>query len=339
MAGSRLSVRDEIKPLVLICAIAAGVAINRTASGWFVHFDWLVRVGLFAVVFTIMAFVEVDHVGRAFRNVKPTVLAVITNFIVVPAFAWGLGWVFLRGHPDLWAGVLLYTFTPCIGWYLIFIDLAEGDVPWGLAMLPIDITLQVLLLPFYLWLLVGRAIPVGVGSVVQSVALFLIAPFAAAQLVRRLLLRLRGEDWTYGPYRRMISESKLWAFVVVVVAIFATQGRLEYVALGRVGLIVATIIAFFLGLFVIALGVGRAFRLGYPTTASLVFEVTARNSEAVIGVAAVAFAGRPLVILAILIGPMIELPVLVALTRVLLWLRSRWTWPETGTLFESVLET
>lgn len=325
----RISPRDEAKPFILVGAIGAGIIINRLADGAITGYGWLVQIGLFAVVFSIMAFVEITGVGRAFRKVKPTALAVTTNFVLVPLFAWTLGWLVLRDHPDLWAGVILYTLTPCIGWYLIFIDLARGNTPWGLAMLPIDITLQTLLLPIYLWLLIGEVIPVEPFVLLRSVAVFLLLPFAAAYVVRTVLVRWRGRSFTYGPYKHAISEAKLWALVAVVTAIFATQPTLETTELGDVALIIATITLFFVGLFAIALAVGRVFKLTYPDTAAMVFEISARNSESVIGVAAVAFAGRPLVLIAIVIGPVIELPVLLALTRIMLRLRHRWTWPDT----------
>jgi ACR3 family arsenite transporter len=329
-SGGRLSVRDETKPFILIAAVLAGIVLNRVAGGSLHGYTWIVNVGLFFVIFSIMAFVEISNVGRAFHKIKPTALAVTTNYVIVPLFAWSLGWLLLRHYPDLWAGVILYTLTPCIGWYLIFIDLAKGDMDWGLALLPIDITLQILLLPVYLWLLVGKVVPIDIVTLVRSVALFLLLPFAAAYATRTLLVRWRGRSFTYGPYKQAMGEVKLWALVAVVVGIFATQQRLENAQLGRVGLIVATIILFFLGLFGLALAMGRGFRLGYADTATMVFEVTARNSESVIGVAAVAFAGHPLVIFAILIGPIIELPVLLLLTRVMLRLRRRWQWPDIG---------
>ena len=323
---SRLAMRDEAKPFILIGAIGTGIVINRLAGGALTGFGWLVQIGLFAVVFSIMAFVEITGVSRSFRKVKPTAIAVTTNFVIVPLFAWTLGWLILRDHPDLWAGVILYTLTPCIGWYLIFIDLAKGNMDWGLAMLPIDITLQTLLLPIYLWLLIGKVIPIEPLVLLRSVSLFLLLPFAAAYATRSLLLRWRGRDFTFGPYKHVMGEVKLWALVAVVAAIFATQPTLETADLGNVALIIATITLFFVGLFVLALGVGRLFNLGYADTAAMVFEVSARNSESVIGVAAVAFAGRPLVILAILIGPIVELPVLIVLTRTMLRLRDRWSW-------------
>ena len=324
----RISARDEAKPFILIAAVAAGIGLNRIAGGSLDRYHWIVQVGLFIAIFSIMAFVEVRGVGQAFRKLKPTALAVTTNYLFVPLFAWSLGWLLLRNYPDLWAGVILYTLTPCIGWYLIFIDLAKGNMEWGLAMLPIDIVLQVLLLPLYLWLLIGNVVPIEITTLVRSVAVFLVLPFATAYATRNLLTRWRGRSFTYGPYKRVAGELKLWALVAVVIGIFATQPRISNTELGHVGLIIATITLFFLGVFVIALVIGRTFTLGYADTTTMVFEITARNSESVIGIAAIAFAGRPLVTLAILIGPVVELPALLALSRLMLRLRQRWIWPD-----------
>ena len=104
---ARLSVRDETKPFVLIVAIAVGILANRLANGALVSLGWLSDIGLFAVMFAVMAFVEVNDVGMAFTKLRPTALALATNFIVTPLFAWGLGWLVLRAYPDLWAGVIL----------------------------------------------------------------------------------------------------------------------------------------------------------------------------------------------------------------------------------------
>jgi ACR3 family arsenite efflux pump ArsB len=323
-----LSARDERKPVVLIAAAIVGLGTNRATDGSLTEFDWIVRIGLFGVIFAVMAFVEIGAVGHAFRKGKPTAIAVTTNFVVVPAFAWALGWMVLRDFPDLWAGVILYTLTPCVGWYLIFIDLAHGNADWGLAMLPIDVVLQIVLLPIYLSVLIGTVVPIDTMTVVRSVGGFLVVPSVAAAVTRRLLVRWKGREFTYGSYKHAIDEVKLWALVAVVVGVFATQPRLANTDLARVGLIIATISLFFLGIFAIALAIGRAFRLGYADTTAMVFELTARNSESVVGVAAVAFAGRPLVMLAIVVGPIVELPALLGLSRVMLQLRTRWRWAD-----------
>ena len=324
---ARLSVRDETKPFVLIVAIAVGILANRLANGALVSLGWLSDIGLFAVMFAVMAFVEVNDVGVAFTKLRPTALALATNFIVTPLFAWGLGWLVLRAYPDLWAGVILYMLTPCIGWYLIFTDLAGGDVAWGVSLLPWNLVLQIVLLPVYLWLLVGKVVPIAVGTLLGSVFLYLVAPLGLAYLVRLFLVRRKGRAWTYGPYKRAIGELKMWALALLVVAIFAFQPSFSNLGLVQIGLIIAVITAFFVGLFLLSLAVGRVTHLGYADTATLVFTTTARNSESVVGVAATAFAGHPLVLVAILVGPIVELPALLALSRLMRALGERLRWP------------
>ena len=317
-----LSTRDREKPFLLLAAVAVGLLVNRLVGGAEALLP-LVEVGVFLVIFAVMLPVEITDVGRAFRKVKPTLLALAINFVFIPAFAWGLGWALLRGIPDVWAGVILYTLTPCIGWYLIFTDLAEGDVPWGMALLPWNITLQVALLPVYLYLLVGQIVPLDVAALARSVVLFLILPFALGWVVQRTVIARRGREFFFGPVKRATGEVKLWALVIVIVAMFASQRALDLGDLGQVGLIIAALLAFFAVLFGVALAVGRIARLSYAENVTLAFTTTARNSEAIIGVAVSAFPGHPLVYLAIVLGPVVELPVLLLLARLLVALRNR----------------
>ncbi|MDR7519996.1 MAG: arsenic resistance protein [Armatimonadota bacterium] len=319
----RLSVRDEAKPLILIAAILVGIVLNRLLGA---GAEWLIRVveiGVFLVIFAVMLPVEITEVSHAFRKVKPTALALFVNFLFIPFFAWSLGWLFLRQHPDVWAGVILYTLTPCIGWYLIFIDLAQGDVPWGMALLPWNITLQVALMPLYLYLLVGKVLPLDLWALARSVVLYLFLPFALAHVLQRSIIARRGRGDFFGPVKRFMDEVKLWSLVLVIVAMFASQRALGVEDLGRVTLIIGVIAVFFLALFTIALTLGRLAGLPYEETATLAFTTTARNSEAVIGVAVSAFPGHPLVYLAVILGLIVELPMLLVVSRILLALKGR----------------
>ena len=323
-AGRRaLSARDREKPFILLGAVAIGLLLNRLLGGGVEALLTVVELGVFLVIFAVMLPVEITDVGRALRKLKPTLLALAINFVFIPAFAWALGWAVLRESPDIWAGVILYTLTPCIGWYLIFTDLPEGDVPWGMALLPWNITLQVVLMPLYLYLLVGRIVPVDVTVLGRSVMLFLVLPFALGLAVQRLIIGWQGREYFFGPVKRAMGELKLWALVVVIVAMFASQRALDFGDLGRVALIIAALVAFFAVLFPVALLVGRVGRLTYAENVTLAFTTTARNSEAVIGVAVSAFPGHPLVYLAIILGPIVELPIPLLLARVLVTLRGR----------------
>lgn len=259
----RIGRQDRDKPFILMGAIVAGLSLNRWLADGIPALHWVVEIGVFVVILAVMLPVKVADVARAFRKVKPTVLALAINFLFTPAFAWAVGWVFLRPHPDLWAGVILYTLTPCIGWYLIFIDLAEGDLPWGIALLPLNITLQVILLPAYLYLLVGRIVPVELAVLARSAVLFLILPFALSALLQRWVIARRGREFFLGPVKRRAGQVKLWALVLVIVAMFASQRALGMVDLSLVLLIIAVITLFFVALFALGAGVHRRAGTGH----------------------------------------------------------------------------
>jgi len=320
---SKLSTRDREKPLILIGAIVVGMVLNRwisESSAWLLH---VVEIGVFIVILAVMLPVELVNVGRAFTKIKPTALVLTVNFIFIPIFSWAVGSAFLKQYPDLWAGVILYTLTPCIGWYLIFTDLAQGDVPWGMALLPWNITLQIVLMPLYLYALVGKVIPIELTTLGRSIGLFLVAPFILSHFVQKLVIRRSGREYFFGPFKTAMGEIKLWALVIVIVAMFASQGALQTTDAGQLGRLLFVLIFFFLVLFGLALIIGKVTRLGYEDTVTMAFTTTARNSEAIIGVAVAAFPGRPLVYFAIILGPIVELPVLLFISRALLSLRER----------------
>jgi ACR3 family arsenite transporter len=321
-----LSTKDKEKPFILIGAVTAGIILQRFIGKempWLIH---LTEIGVFFVILAVMLPVEIKDVGRAFKKIKPTAIVLFVNFIFIPAFAWTMGWLILRSYPDFWIGAILYTLTPCIGWYLIFTDIAKGDVPWGIALLPWNITLQVVLMPFYLYILVGRIIPVDILTLARSVGLFLVAPFILGYIIQKAMIKAKGRDYFFGPFKGILGEVKLWALVVVIISMFISQRSLDISDINKVGLLILFLIAFFFVLFILALIVGKVFNLGYEDTVTMAFTTTARNSEAVIGVAVAAFPGHPLVYLAIILGPVVELPMLLVLSRLLLGLKEMlWT--------------
>lgn len=320
---ARLSTKDKEKPFILIGAVIAGMIIQRIIGREIPWLIYLTEIGVFFVIFAVMLPVEIKDVGQALKKVKPTGIALFVNFIFIPAFSWSMGWLILKHYPDFWAGAILYTLTPCIGWYLIFTDIAKGDVPWGIALLPWNITLQIILMPLYLYLLVGKVIPVELSTLIRSVALFLVAPFVFAYIIQRILISSKGREYFFGPFKNAMGEVKLWALVVVIMSMFVSQRSLDISDVHKVGLLIAFLILFFFVLFVLALIIGKVFNLGYEDTVTMAFTTTARNSEAVIGVAVAAFPGHPLVYLAIILGPVVELPMLLLLARVLLGLKEK----------------
>jgi arsenite transporter len=318
-----ISKKDKEKPFILMGAAVAGLVIQRVIGEAVPWLLYVTEIGVFLVILAVMLPIELTDVGRAAKRVKPTALALFINFVFIPFFAWAAGWLVLRQYPDFWVGAILYTLTPCIGWYLIFTDIAKGNVAWGIALLPWNIVLQVLLLPVYLYLLVGKVIPVDFWALSRSVGLYLIAPFVLSFVIRRAIISTRGRDFFQGSFNQALGGVKLWALVLVIVSMFVSQPLLGWSELSAVGLLIVFLIGFFLVLFLIAVIAGRLFGLSYEDNATLAFTTTARNSEAVIGVAVSAFPGHPLVYLAIILGPIVELPMLLLIARVMLAFKAR----------------
>jgi len=318
-----LSRKDKEKPFILMGAAVAGLVIQHVIGEVVPWLLYVTEIGVFLVILAVMLPIELSDVGQAARRVKPTALALFINFVFIPFFAWAAGWLVLSQYPDFWVGAILYTLTPCIGWYLIFTDIAKGNVAWGIALLPWNIVIQVLLLPVYLYLLVGKVIPVNFWTLSRSVGLYLIAPFVLSFVIRRAIIAARGREFFQGSFRQTLGEVKLWALVLVIVSMFVSQPLLGLSELSTVGLLVVFLIGFFLALFLIAVAAGRLFGLSYEDNATLAFTTTARNSEAVIGVAVSAFPGHPLVYLAIILGPIVELPMLLLIARMMLALKGR----------------
>ena len=313
--------QDQATPLVLVAAMILGMSLNGMTHSSLVFLHPLVDLGIFLVITAIMLGVRTPDLRGALKKRKATALALTTNFVIIPGIAWLLGWAFLRHSPDLWIGLVLYALTPCVGWYLIFIDAAQGDVAWGATLLPWNLGLQIVLMPLYLWLLVGHVLYLNPWTLLQSVGLFFVAPFGVGWGLQRGILRRWGETTFQGPIKAALGPFKLWALVVVIIALFASQPPVKIHDLLTLLTMVGTIFVFFVVMFLLALVNGAWAHLSYEDNVTLTFTTTARNSEVVIGVAMAAFPGHPLVYMAILVGPLVELPVLLLMAQGLVRLR------------------
>ncbi len=314
-ARARLSLGDRLQPVLLIGSIAAGLSLADLQPELGESLGWIVPAGVFALIYLVMLRLDAGAVAEALTRRRFLGIAVVLNFVVNPLLAWGLAAMLLSGEPDLRVGLILFLVTPCIGWYLIFTELAGGHVGLGVSLLGVNTVLQVLLLPLYLWAFTGQSARVDLGGVVESIALFLVVPAIAAFVTRRLIA---GSDWdvdqTVGG--RPVELVKTVVLAAVIVAMFASEGGELLDNPDVVARVVPPLLAFFALAFVIALAVGAMARLPHAETALLVFTTTSRNSEASLAIAATAFAS-PLVGLTVLIGPVIELPLLVVMVRLL----------------------
>lgn len=306
---------DRLQPLLLLLSIAAGTGLAAASPEHVAGAGPLVTVGVFTLLYLVMLGIDPRGLTAALTHRRFLATAVTINFVVHPLLAWGLGTTFLRDQPDLRVGLLLFLVTPCIGWYLIFTDLARGDTQLGVALLGINLGLQILLLPVYLQLFAGQSAGIDLAAVIRSAATYLLLPFALAAGTRHLLT-VRGTSLEELRHRLRLDQLKTVTLMAVITAMFASQGDALLDNPTIVLRLVPPIAAFFAISFALALLAARALRLTYPHTALLVFTTSARNSEASLAIAATAFAS-PLVALTVVIGPAIELPLLILFVRLL----------------------
>lgn len=317
-----LGVLDRVQPLLLVAAIAIGLLLASMVPEFARRLEPLVTVGVFLVIFFIMLGVDIQGVLRAFRDWKVTGLAMGINFVITPMLAWLLGYVFLRNESDVWAGLILYLVTPCIGWYLVFTELAKGDVELGVSLLFWNVILQILLIPVYMGLLAGTIVHVSISEMLKSVAVFLVLPLALARL-GRMVLSKRSLSFKAVQQQFHLDYVKTIVLMFVIAAMFASQGGVLFKNPFILISMIVPGLLFFSIVLMIALIAGKLFKLPYRKVALLVFTTTSRNSEASLAVAVTAFASRPLIALTVVIGPSIELVVLILILRLILWIREK----------------
>jgi arsenite transporter len=251
---------------------------------------------------------------RPHRRVAASSLGL--NFVWAPLAAGILGWLFLAGTPDLRIGLVMLLVTPCTDWYLVFTAAARGNVALAAALLPVNLVLQLALLPVFVVVLAGAATDVAFGDLVASVVVVLAVPVVVAVVVRATAARTGTTD-RLGEVLDRLEPLGLALLAVAVAAIFATHGRTvvdEPTVLLR---LLVPLAVFFAGSFWLAAAVARIGGFAHRERVTLTMTAMARNSPVALAVAAAAFPDRPLVALALVVGPLVELPVLALAARVL----------------------
>lgn len=319
-----LTLLDKSQPAILISSIIVGLLIAEYSPSLAASLEWLIPFGMFIIVYNIFTSVELRELLLALRNVKSTLTVLAVNFAITPVYAWFLGYFFLRSYPDIWVGLVLYLVAPCMGWFLIFTSLAGGNVPLGVTLLAWNTLLMLALMPFYMYILVGKIIIIDFSQILGSIMMFLVLPFLFGRLTQRFIVEMKGHTYFNKTVKPFLSLANLVILAAVVVAIFASQGNLLFENPFVIMRLIPPVLIFFFSILLLDLILGKLLKLSYGDIALIVFTTTARNSEVALAIAVSAFPANPLVPLAIAIGPSIELPVLTILLQILLWVRKHW---------------
>lgn len=305
----------RLQPVFIIAAALIGIAAgNLTPLGDAP--SWTVEAFLMGLLLVLFLSVDIGRLRDALSNRRFTLSAVCLNFVLTPIVSYILGLVFFDGSMDIRIGLVMLLVTPCTDWYLVFTRLGGGNVELGMSILPLNLILQVLLLPVYLTLFFGESADLDIPALLLDMAIVLIVPIAVACVIRLIVPKTRLE----GFLDVRGDDLQLVFLCLAVFVMFASQGEEAVDNLDLLVEMFVPLLIFFVLLFYTARFVGAAEGFPRTDTVSLTFTSMARNSPLSLAIAVAAFPGQPLIALALVIGPLIELPVL----SVAAWFTKRW---------------
>ena len=276
---------------------------------------------LFIMLFGAFLNIPLGEYKNALKNVRFSSTVVLINFIWTPILVWGLASLFLD-DPIMQIGFIMLMVTPCTDWYLVFTANAKGNVPLSASVLPFNLLLQVILLPVFLFLFAGVNGTVDMSDLLKSIMIMLVLPFTLAQVTKYLLNRSKREGLKEKVTGAFSSSGTIFLGLAIM-AMFAAKGNDLVSNMDVVLLLLLPIAAFYIINFVLAQLVSRKFKYSYADTASLTLTTIAKNSPMTLGIALIAFPDQPIIHLIMVIEPLIELPVMVCITRILLYMKKR----------------
>ena len=342
----QLSVVDRFLPVWIALAMAAGLVLGRVIPGLgsalgavSIHGTSLpIAIGLLLMMYPVLAKVRYREVGRITADRRMMTASLVLNWIIGPAVMFALAWLLLPDLPEYRTGVILVGLARCIAMVLIWTDLAGGDREMAAVLVALNAVFQVLayagLGVFYLNILPGwlglatQSLHVSFVEIAVTVVVFLGIPLVAGFLTRTLGERARGQEWYESRLLPRIAPIALYGLLFTVVVLFALQGKTITSQPLNVVRIALPLLVYFAAMWAGGFAIGRRLRLSYPRTAALAFSAASNDFELAIAVAIGVFGVTSGEALAGVVGPLIEVPVLLGLVYVALWLRRRLAWPE-----------
>jgi len=306
---------EKLEPIIIFTAIIIGLIFSNIEI-IAQNSAYLINIFLCLMLFGLFLEVPLKEIKDSFKNIKFTSTSLIINFIWTPLFGYFLGSVFLKGNVDVLIGFLMLILTPCTDWYLIFTKLAKGDLTLSLSILPINLVLQIILLPIYLVIFFSSANTMDYSQLAYSLLIVIVIPFIAAQIVKFILNDNLNEKAS-----EVFTNLQIWFLALAVFCIFASQGELLFTNLDSVIGIFIPLIIFFMANTIIDLLLSEKINFTYQEYASLTMTTLARNSPLALAIAINSFPGHELISIALVIGPLIELPVLYIVSRFCLWVK------------------
>lgn len=304
-----MNLTEKLEPLIIFSAIIIGLLFSNVQI-LADNTEHLINVFLCLMLYGLFLEVPLDELKDSFKNIKFTSTSLLINFLWTPLFGYFLGSLFLRGNVDILIGFFMLILTPCTDWYLVFTKMAKGDLTLSLSILPINLILQIILLPIYLILFFSASNSMDYLQLAYSLMIVIVIPFISAQITKWILNSNLKERAT-----ELMGNLQIWFLSLAVFCIFASQGELLFENLNSIVTLFIPLIIFFTVNTVMDLLLSQCINFTYPEYASLTMTTLARNSPLALAIAINSFPGHELISIALVIGPLIELPILYIVSK------------------------